>query len=139
MSTYVMRWNTGISSSKIENFRAARMKWPDGFCGNWNIYEWQEAHAGDTYVMVRVDDGPNGVVYHGWFLSDPYEADDWAGTSKKRHYVDISIEHPCDPDHPSATIEQLEAAVPEIEWRRGHSGQLLTATQAARLHAALGL
>ncbi len=136
MSTYIMRWNPSISSSKIEEFNAAREKWPEGFCGNWSIYEWEDAHEGDDYYMVRVGEGPNGVVYHGHFLSEPYEGEDWAGTTKKRHYVDISIEHPCDPDDPFITVEQLEALLPEIEWRRDHSGQLLTDEQAKKLHDA---
>ncbi|MGN0228780.1 MAG: hypothetical protein ACI4BH_03120 [Muribaculaceae bacterium] len=132
MSTFIMRWNPGISSSKIENYRAAREKWPDGFCGDWSIYEWENAKKGDEYIMVRVGEGPNGVVYHGVFLSDPYEGNDWAGTAKKRHYVDITIEHPCDPDHPMFTIEQLASVIPEINWAKGHSGELLTKEQEER-------
>lgn len=134
MKTYIMRWNPGISSSKIERYNEAREMWPDGFCGDWSIYEWEDAHEGDEYYMMRVGEGANGIVYHGRFLSEPYEGKDWAGTNKIRHYVDISIEHPCDPDHPMITIEQLQAAIPEIEWGRGHSGQLLTEEQAAKLH-----
>lgn len=126
MSTYIMRWNPAISSSKIDEFRAAREKWPDGFCGDWSIYEWENAHAGDKYIMVRVGDEPCGVVYHGEFLSEPYTGDDWAGSSRKRHYVDISIQHPCDPDQPCITIEQLERLIPEINWRHGHSGELMS-------------
>ena len=129
MSTYIMRWNPSISSSKIEKYREAREQWPMGFYGNWSIYEWENAHEDDQHIMVRVGDGPNGVVYLGRFCSEPYEEDDWAGTEKKRHYVDISIEHPGDPDEPFITIEMLEAALPEIEWRRGHSGQRLTDEQ----------
>ena len=129
MSTYIMRWNPGISSGKIEDFRKAREKWPEGFCWNWSIYEWEDAHEDDEYIMVRVGEGPNGVVYHGRFLSEPYEGDDWAGTAKKRHYVDITIEDSCDPDEPMISIEQLEAVLPEIEWRRGHSGERLTDEQ----------
>lgn len=136
MKTYIMRWNPGISSSKMEDFRKALKKWPDGFRGDWSIYEWEDAHEGDEYYMVRVGEGPNGVVHVGHFLSEPYEGNDWAGTTKKRHYVDISIEHPCDPDEPMITIEMLQSAVPEIEWGRGHSGQLLTEEQAKRLHEA---
>lgn len=132
MNTFIMRWNPGISSSSIEDFRAAKEKWPDGFQGDWSIYEWEEAKMGDKYIMVRVGEGPNGVVYHGEFLSAPYEGNDWAGTAKKRHYVDITIEHLCDPDHPCITIEQLENVLPEIEWRRGHSGELLTEAQAQK-------
>ncbi len=43
MSTYIMRWNPAISSSKISAFEAARKKWPEGFRGNWSIYEWEHA------------------------------------------------------------------------------------------------
>ena len=136
MKTYIMRWNPEISSSKIEKFREALNKWPMGFQGNWSIYEWEKAEHGDEYYMIRVGNGPNGVVFVGQFLSDPYEDDDWDGTDKKRHYVDISIEHPCDPDYPYITIEQLSALIPEIDWSRGHSGQLLTDEQAKKLHEA---
>ena len=124
-----MRWNPGISSGKIEDFRKARERWPDGFCWNWSIYEWEDAHMDDEYIMVCVGEGSNGIVYHGRFLSEPYEGDDWAGTAKKRHYVDITIEDSCDPDAPMITIEQLEAVLPEIEWRKGHSGERLTDEQ----------
>lgn len=134
-----MRWNPSISSSKIEDFRKAREKWPYGFCGNWSIFEWEEADEADRYIMVRVGDGPNGVVYHGIFLSEPYEGDDWAGTNKKRHYVDISIMDACDPDEPMITIEQLEAILPEIEWRKGHSGERLTDEQAKKFWDAFDL
>ena len=41
MST-IMRWNPA-SSSKISAFDAARKKWPEGFRGNWSIYEWEHA------------------------------------------------------------------------------------------------
>lgn len=137
MSTYVMRWNPSISSSKIEAFREACAKWPDGFCGNWSIYEWQEAQYGDSYVMVRVGDGPNGIVYHGRFLSDPYEGEDWGGSDRKRYYVDISILDSADPDEPCVGIDLLEAAMPDIVWRKGHSGEKLTPEQEARLASIL--
>lgn len=127
-----MRWNPAISSSKIDAFQAAREKWPDGFLGDWSIYEWENADMGDEYIMVRVGDGPNGVVFHGVFRSEPYEGGDWAGTGKKRHYVDITIDDPCDPDEPMISVEQLEAVLPEIEWRRGHSGQLMSEDQEKR-------
>lgn len=137
MSTYVMRWNPAISSSRIADYNQARALYPDGFMCNWSIYDWQEAKQGDKYIMIRVGAGTNGVVYHGVFLSDPYEGSDWAGTSTPRHYVDISIEHPCHPDEPCITIEELEAAIPEVVWRRGHSGEKLTAEQAQIIEALL--
>ena len=133
MSTYIMRWNPDISSSKIADFRAAREKWPNGFCCNWSIYEWENADINDRYIMVRVGNEPTGIVFLGVFLSEPYEDDDWAGSSKRRHYVDIAIDQSCDPDQPMITIEQLETVLPEINWRKGHSGELLTDEQAEKL------
>lgn len=131
--TYIMRWNPGISSSKIKDYCEAMDKWPNGFNGNWSIYEWQDASEGDRYYMVRVGEGPNGIVYDGHFRSNPYEGEDWSGKGYKRHYVDITIEHPCHPDNPCVTIEQLEELLPEICWRKGHSGELITKEQAEKL------
>ena len=106
MKTYIMRWNPGISSAKLFNYNAARNKWPGGFCGDWSIYEWEDAHVGDEYYMVRVGEGTNGVVYYGHFMSEPYLGKDWAGDpNRQRHYVDITIEEPCNPDEPMITIE----------------------------------
>lgn len=133
MNTYIMRWNPGISSSKIEDYREAAKAYPEGFCGVGSIYEHENAHEGDEYYMMRVGEGSNGIVYHGDFLSDPYLGEDWAGTEKKRYYVDIFIEDPCDPDKPCITVEELEEAIPEITWRRGHSGELITPEQAEKL------
>lgn len=89
--------------------------------------------------MVRVGKGPNGVVYYGSFLSDPYEGEDWAGTDNKRHYVDISVYPLCDPDNPAISIEQLNAVLPDIEWHRGHSGERLTDEQEKRFWEAFHL
>lgn len=132
-----MRWNPGISSSKIEHYRDAVKSYPEGFRGDWSIYEHEEAQEGDEYYMMWVGEGPNGIVYHGKFLSDPYLGEDWAGSDKKRYYVDILIEDPCDPDKPCITAEELEEAIPEITWRRGHSGELIAPEQAKILRELL--
>lgn len=94
--------------------------------------------AGDKYIMVRICDGSNGVVYYGSFRSAQYEEDDWAGASRKGHYVDISILQPCAPDDPMISIEAHEAALPEIEWRRGHSGEILTEKQELKFAETFG-
>ena len=69
------------------------------------------------------------MVYHGLFLSDTYERDDWIGPAEKRYYVDIRIVHPCVSDQPEITIEQLKAALPKIKRESGHSGELHTEEQ----------
>ena len=44
--------------------------------------------------MMRVGDDKAGIVFNGLFLSDPYPADDWAGSTKRRMYVDMVCINP---------------------------------------------
>ena len=132
--TYLLRWNPAISSFKIETYREATTQCHDGFGLNWSIYEWQEAKEGDIYYMVRVGDDKAGIVFRGEFRSDPYSGDDWAGKGKPRKYVDITCEYCSDPDgKPWLSVEELTAAIPEINWGSGHSGELLSVDVAAKL------
>ena len=132
--TYLLRWNPAISSFTMDRYRNAIDEYPEGFCMDWSIYEWEEAHKGDRYYMVRVGEGNTGIVFLGQFLSEPYEGEDWAGKGKKRHYVDIECVFATDPEErPLLTIDELQAILPEIDWIKGHSGQLLTEEQAEKL------
>ena len=111
-------------------------EYPDGFRSNWSIYEWEEAHKGDRFFMLRTGDDKAGIVYRGEFLSDPYEGDDWAGQKgKKRQYIDIGCYDfiPADNQSP-IDIELLEKEIPEIDWRKGHSGELLSEETADKLN-----
>lgn len=119
--TYLLRWNPAISSFKMEAYKDALSTYPDGFGMDWSIYEWEDAKKGDRYYMLRVGEGNTGIVFYGEFTSDPYQGGDWAGKGKVRHYVDITCDDALDPElRPYATIEDLEEAIPEIDWRKGH-------------------
>jgi len=125
--TYLLRWNPTISSFTLKNFRDATTKYPDGFGMNWSVYEWEKAEEGDYFYMLRTGDDKAGIVFRGRFMSDPYEGDDWAGKGKKRYYVDINCYDASKPDGAShITIEELEKFIPDIDWRKGHSGELLS-------------
>lgn len=50
---------------------------------NWSVYEWEKAHKGDHYYMLRTGDDKAGIVFRGVFTSDPYPGEDWAGNGKK--------------------------------------------------------
>ena len=133
--TYLLRWNPAISSFTMDSYRNAIDEYPEGFRMDWSIYEWEEAHNGDRYYMVRVGEGNTGIVFLGEFLSEPYEGEDWAGKGKKRYYVDIDCIYATDPDErPLLTIEELRVVLPEIDWIKGHSGQLLSDEQAEKLN-----
>ena len=125
--TYLLRWNPTFSSFTLENYREATTKYPDGFGMNWSVYEWEEAHKGDRYYMLRTGDEKAGMVFCGYFTSEPYTGDDWAGKGMQRHYMDMACLECVHPDQkPPIDIETLEKAIPGIDWRRGHSGQLLS-------------
>ena len=93
---------------------------------NWSIYEWEEARRGDSFFMMRVGDDKAGIVFTGQFICDPYSADDWAGTTKRRMYVDMIITNSVELGaEPRVSLEKLQEAIPGFEWAKGHSGALL--------------
>ncbi len=133
--TYLLRWNPTISSFKLDSYRKAIKEYPDGFGSDWSIYEFEKAKKGDMYYMLRTGDDNPGIVWRGTFTSDPYEGEDWAGSNRKRMYVNFETQEFEDPDTPlPISIEKLESAIPDIDWHKGHSGQLLTEEQSDKLY-----
>lgn len=133
--TYLLRWNPTISSFKLDDYRDVLSKYPGGFSGmNWSVYEWEKAHKGDHYYMLRTGDDKAGIVFRGVFTSDPYPGEDWAGNGKQRYYMDMDCYDcvPADEQSPIC-IEELEKTVQGIDWRCGHSGQLLSEEDAEQL------
>ena len=125
--TYLMRWNPSISSFTEKDFERCLENQVHGmFRMNWSIYDWQEARRGDQFYMMRTGDEKAGIVFNGQFISDPYPADDWAGSTKRRMYVDMVCMSPMEPEKiPLVTLEKLQEAIPEYDWSEGHSGALL--------------
>lgn len=134
-NTYIMRWNPAISSMTMESYKEGLEKYPDGFGTDWSIHDYKKAKEGDSFYMVRVGEGKTGVIWKGELSSGPYEDDDWAGDpKKKRKYVKLDIFNYSDPDgEPFITTEELQKAIPDFDWEKGHSGELLTEEQAYAL------
>ena len=87
---YLMRWSPSASSFTEKDYEECVADMIHGmFRMNWSIYDWQEARRGDLFYMMRTGDDKAGIVFNGHFLSDPYPADDWAGSTKRRMYVDM--------------------------------------------------
>ena len=134
--TYLLRWNPTISSFKLADYHDVLSKYPDGFSGmNWSVYEWEEAHKGDHYYMLRTGDDKAGIVFRGVFISEPYPGEDWAGKGKQRYYMDMDCYDcvPADEQSP-ISIEELEKTIPDIDWRCGRSGELLSEEDAEKLN-----
>ena len=52
--------------------------------------------------------------------------EDWAGSTKRRMYVDMVC---CNAESGSAhhiSLEKLQTTIPAIDWQKGHSGELLS-------------
>ena len=124
---YLMRWNPSISSFTESDYEDCLENMEHGmFRMNWSIYEWEEARRGDIFYMLRVGDNKTGIVFSGLIVSDPYVMDDWAGSSKRRLYVDLVCMNAIIPnDKPMVSLEVLQTAIPEFNWAKGHSGVLL--------------
>jgi len=56
------------------------------------------------------------------------------GQGKQRHYMKMDCYDyvPAD-QNPPVDIEILEKEIPENDWRKGHSGEMLNDTQSAKL------
>ena len=124
---YLMRWNPSISSFTEKDYKdCVKNLVHDMFRMNWSIYDWQEARRGDFFFMMRTGDDKPGIVFTGQFISDPYPSDDWAGTNRRRMYVDMFCLPPSKPGgKPRIPLKKLQAAIPSINWAEGHSGEPL--------------
>lgn len=125
---YLMRWNPAVSSFADKDYKDCIAKLVhDMFRMNWSIYDWQEARRGDFFFMMRTGDDKAGIVFTGMFITDPYPADDWAGSTKRRMYVDMVCFSPSKPSaKPHISLKQLESSIPSLKWAQGHSGELLS-------------
>lgn len=126
--TYLMRWNPSISSFTEKDYEECVNNMVHGmFRMKWSIYEWEEARRGDMFFMMRVGDDKAGIVFLGQFITDPYPGDDWAGSTKRRMYVDMVCMNPVEPGaKPRISLEKLQESIPTVDWSKGHSGVLLS-------------
>ena len=137
---YLMRWNPTISSFKESDYEECIENMKCGiFRMNWSIYDWEDARVGDIFYMLRVGDKKAGLVFSGLIVSNPYVMDDWAGTSKRRLYVDLVCMNAVAPDEkPMVSLDMLQTVIPEINWAKGHSGVLLSDTIAEKIVGLMG-
>lgn len=134
-NTFILMWNPAISSITIHNHIDC-IPYMDRVDFNWSGYEWQKASINDRFYMVRVGEGNTGIVMSGIFTSSPYSERDWnrIRKSKEIYYMDMAVNYMVNPEvMPIITTGELQDAIPDFEWTRGHSGSLLTEDQSQRL------
>lgn len=148
MATFLLYWNPFFSSYKmdrfLEDFDFPEGKdvltddddWdrsPDFF--NWDVLEHDKAEEGDRFYFVKVGyDKPTGIVGSGYFISEPYEDEDWSGQGRKVFYMDIEWETVIKPTSDKLLkTEVLAEAIPEIVWTKGRSGVMVAPEIANKL------
>jgi hypothetical protein len=137
--TFIMRWNTDISNYTLSEFEDAMEDFFDeGFYYDWSIWDYQKAHIGDKFYMIRTGEGANGVVMRGTIIGTPYPDEDWSGKGRKVYYIRMNLTNMIHPERTPLllTTDELTKAVPDFNWKEGHSGEILNDTQSAKLEEA---
>lgn len=131
-NTFLMRWNPEISNFKLNDYKELISQSAGYVSLNWSIHDWFNARVGDKVYMLRtgIDYPKSGLILKGTITSNPELGEDWAGQGKARYYVDFV----CDDcvgtmESPIILTTELEATIPSIDWRQGHSGELLSGEQ----------
>lgn len=133
MNTFVLMWDPSISSYKMEQFEEELIA-IDSTHFNWSVWEHEKAHDGDRFFLVRVGTGNVGIVMSGFFISDPYEGEDWSGKGRETYYMDMEPDFMVHPEKASIlTADVLMKEIPEFDWTGGHSGRLLDEDAAGKL------
>lgn len=131
--TVILMWNPAISSVKLDdiNDSISRMRTADF---NWSVWDYENARQNDRFYLVRVGDGNTGIVMSGVLDSQPYESRDWSGRGRRTFYMDMDPNVILNSDTtPMLTTEVLMKAIPTFDWTGGHSGRILSETEARKL------
>ena len=111
--------------------------WASGYWSkdfDWSIHEWQKARMGDRFFMVRVGEGNTGIFAAGRFTTEPYRGKDWADKGRETYYMQMDFEAVFHPERTGIiTTEELERELPDIDWSKGHSGELVDNETADKL------
>ena len=134
--TFIMRWNTDISNYTLSEFEDAMEDFFDeGFYYDWSIWDYQKAHIGDHFYMIRTGEGTNGVVMRGTIIGTPYPDEDWSGKGRKVYYIRMNLTNMIHPERTPLllTTDELTEAIPDFNWKEGHSGEILSDSQTDKL------
>lgn len=136
-NTFLLRWNPAISSYTMARLDQDLEAWASGYWDedfDWSIHEWQQARKGDRFFLVRVGEGNTGIFAAGRFTSDPTLGEDWSGKGREVYYMQMTFEAVFHPERTEIiSTEELERELPHLDWRKGHSGELVDHETADRL------
>ncbi|MCM1225272.1 MAG: hypothetical protein NC548_63565 [Lachnospiraceae bacterium] len=136
MNIVILKWNPSFSSYTMTRFlndlEKCALANKDDADMNWSIWNYEHAHEGDAFFMLKVGYGQTGIVAKGVLASNPYSGEDWAWRDRPTRYCDLVFDTMINPDaFPLLDSSTLSQAIPDFDWKGGHSGVVLTEAQAA--------
>lgn len=135
-NTFILRWNPDISSHTLKDFEQCLDCYcPDRFYYEWSIFDYNKAISGDRVFMVKTGSGTHGIVLAGYIEGFPCLDEDRVGQNGTTYYVRIRVEKLLHPDNTPdlLTTDQLAQAIPDFNWENGHSGEILSVSQAEKM------
>lgn len=137
---FVLRWNpttSGFTRDDFENYFAQykgekERDWDNKL--NWAVYDWEDVMHRDLFVMVQVGQRVNGIVWGGFLGFFPFQYKLKDGSLSPSHYFEthVTFMHRIE-NTGILTADRLQAAIPEVDWLNGHSGELLSVENAEKL------
>ena len=133
MNTFIMMWNPEISNWKMDDFELSLCHFDDVEF-NWAIFDYKNAKIGDRFFLVCCGGENTGIVMSGTISSKPQKGEDWSGKGREVFYVNMNLGTMIHPEKEKIlATEELENAIPDFDWRGGHSGRLLDKMSAGKL------
>jgi len=136
-SAVILRWNPAFSSFGTESlvYSLGEMTSHPRGQMDWSVFDYKHVHKGDECYLLKVGAGPVGICLYGKILTEPYKGKDWSGKGRRAiRYVDLRPKVCINPlCLPILSTADLEAAIPDFNWRTGHSGEILTPEQSRKL------
>ena len=134
---FLMRWEADDDTFTDENLAAFMKRMERGtFQMDWLISDWEEVRRGDLFYMMRTGDDRAGIVMNGQIISDPYRVQSLSGKFDHAMCVDVLCMNVVKPGgKPHLSLKELQEAIPEFDWEKGPSGELLSKEVADKLSA----
>ena len=137
---YVLRWNPSISSFTRDDFEKYFAQYkglkPYNYDDklDWTVWEWETVMHRDLFVMMQVGQEVSGIVWGGFLGGHPYQYEKEDGTLTSAHFFETTVNFMHRIEKTGIlTADRLQAAIPEVDWLHGHSGELISVESAEKL------
>lgn len=135
-NTYLTDWEPdALDDPSVESYKKA-YECDSVLLREYEVGKGQDIQAGDRlYVMLKHGD-TIGLLAKGMFISGAYDMADEAG--KKYRYAQAQLNDLGHIERPPLSLADLEAALPEYDWRKPHLNLRLSKKVTKKLNKVWG-